>query len=155
MTKKYNSRYKNYIKKHNHDRLFVLKKYSTPQRLNGYIWEFKLGDRDDHPSVPHGHSKEGGLRLDAWSGEIYPSGNERMRVIGKLASKELSRLHKDPKFIKFARKQIAWYQSEYPYIKFYVPDWLKLKSIQAYSSLFHKEDKVSVYRFYGKANINR
>ena len=97
--------------------------YSPREKLQDCIWIFTIGDADDKPSVPHAHAQGTGYRLDAWTGDIYPAGSERKRTIGKLSKKELARLHSDPGFLKFARKQIQWYRENNPKINFYVPEW--------------------------------
>lgn len=99
--------------------------YSPHDKLQDCTWIFKIGDADDRPSVPHAHAKENGYRLDAWTGEIYPAGKERIKTIGKLKRKELAILHSDPGFIEFAQKQIKWYRDYNPHISFYVPDWFE------------------------------
>lgn len=103
------------------------KLYSPRNKIHNCIWIFKVGDRDDQPSVPHAHSKEEGYRLNAWTGEIYPPGTERKNPIGHLTKKELAALYKDSGFIDFAIKQIDWYQREFPHISFFIPDWFRLK----------------------------
>ena len=85
------------------------KSYVPREKLYNCTWIFTIGDCDDHPSVLHAHSLENGYRLNAWTGEIYPPGNVRDNVIGKLNKKELRILHSDSNFIKFAKKQIYWY----------------------------------------------
>lgn len=97
--------------------------YSPREKVQNYIWIFKIGDPDDKPSVPHGHAKDVGYRLDVWTGNIYPAGKERKNSIGKLKKKELRKLYADQGFIDFAKKQIEWYRETYPHINFYVPDW--------------------------------
>ena len=89
------------------------KLYTPREKYRNCIWEFKLGDPDDHPSVPHAHSLEKRYRLNAWTGEIYPAGNDRKTVIDNLSRKELTRLHTDKGFIKYAIKQIKWYREKY------------------------------------------
>ena len=127
--------------------------YSPKEKMQNCSWFFKVGDPDDHPSVPHAHDKEHGYRLDAWTGNIYPKGNERNKIIGKLSRRELSRLHSDQKFLEYAQKQIKWYRENYPNISFYVPDWvepsLKMKKMQPYS----KSNSNEFYIFLSKAII--
>ena len=118
------------------------KAYIPKDRIHNYIWVFKVGDVDDHPSVPHAHSKEEGHRLNAWTGEIYPAGNERIRVIGMLKSKELSRLHKDNGFVNFAKKQINWYHEHFPSTNFFVPEWFKLKYLQEKKASFEDNENI-------------
>ena len=89
---------------------FGIKNYTPHGKMENRIWKFTIGDADDHPSIPHAHAKETGERLNPWTGEIYQAGNKRTQVIGRVRSKELNRLHSDPKFIEFARKQIEWYR---------------------------------------------
>ena len=55
--------------------------YSPREKVQNYIWIFKIGDPDDKPSVPHGHAKDVGYRLDVWTGNIYPAGKERKNSI--------------------------------------------------------------------------
>lgn len=90
------------------------KMYTPRVKLCGCTWVFTIGDPDDKPSVPHAHAVDSGYRLDAWSGDIYPAGTERMQKIGKLKQKDLRRLHSDPKFLAHAKKQIDWYREKYP-----------------------------------------
>lgn len=106
------------------------KMYTPRVKLCGCTWVFTIGDPDDKPSVPHAHAVDSGYRLDAWSGDIYPAGTERMQKIGKLKQKDLRRLHSDPKFLAHAKKQIDWYREKYPTTHFYVPDWFTLSSLK-------------------------
>ena len=97
--------------------------YTPKEKIHNCIWDFTIGDADDKPSVPHAHSREEGYRLNAWTGEIFPAGNDRTTAIDKIKTKDLKRLHKDGKFIEFAIKQISWYRVEHPSIGFFVPKW--------------------------------
>ena len=63
------------------------KMYTPRVKLCGCTWVFTIGDPDDKPSVPHAHAVDSGYRLDAWTGDIYPAGTERMQKIGKLKEK--------------------------------------------------------------------
>ena len=125
------------------------------------LQKWRRGERDkltnlnsfNSPSVPHAHAKDTGYRLNAWTGDIYPAGNERKKIIGKLKKKELSTLHSDPDFLDFARKQIIWYQSEYPNIKFYVPDWFQLKTRQPRMIKKEMINEVGDFAFIGSAII--
>lgn len=128
--------------------------YSPREKLQNCIWKFTIGDADDKPSVPHAHAKEKGYRLDAWTGDVYPPGNERIRTIGKLKSKELSKLHKDPGFIDFAKKQIEWYREENPQISFYVPEWFELKNRQVRLGMMKQPKTVNKFVFIGKVSIH-
>ncbi len=127
---------------------FETKGYIPSNKLHNCRWIFTIGDVDDHPSVPHAHSKEEGYRLNAWSGEIFPPGNERKASIGRLNRKELARLHNDKRFIAFAIKQVSWYRRTYPNIHFYVPEWFELKYLRIMDGAFEEvEDMDSVYIF--------
>ena len=125
--------------------------YTPREKLQNRIWERTLGDPDDHPSIPHAHARETGERLNAWTGEIYPAGNERVRTVGNLKSKELRRLHSDSGFIKFARKQIEWYRNEYKDITFDVPDWFETKCRLSCLSVKKDEKEITDFIFVGKA----
>lgn len=81
--------------------------YTLREKIHNCTWVFTIGDADDHPSIPHGLAQEKGYRLDAWTGKIYPAGNERVNYIDLLDKKELGRLHKDSGFLKFAEKQVG------------------------------------------------
>ena len=129
--------------------------YSPHEKLQNCIWIFKIGDADDKPSVPHAHAQETGYRLDAWTGEIYPAGTERQKIIGKLTKRELNKLHRDSGFIKFAKKQIEWYQSEHPHISFFVPEWFRLKYMQVRLAGIRQEDEIEIFVFLGKAIIRK
>ena len=127
--------------------------YSPKEKMQNCRWFFTIGDPDDHPSVPHGHDKEHGYRLDAWTGKIYPKGNERNRIIGKLSRQELSCLHSDPKFLNYAQKQIKWYRENYPNITFYVPDWIELRLRSSKTQTHSKANNNVVFVFMSKAVI--
>ena len=127
--------------------------YSPREKIHNCMWFFKIGDADDQSSVPHAHSKEEGYRLNAWTGEIYPAGSERKNTICQLSRKELSKLHKDKDFLYFAKKQIEWYQSEYPDIRFYVPEWFELKYLTTKEIVVKKEENTGVYIFIGEAHF--
>ena len=130
------------------------KLYSPKEKLQKCRWFFIVGDPDDHPSVPHAHDKEHGYRLDAWTGNIYPKGNERHKVIGKLSKQELSRLYSDPKFLEHAKKQIEWYRKEHPNISFYVPNWFKSSNKVSMANTYCKSNKRDAYVFLSKAVIH-
>lgn len=129
--------------------------YSPREKLQDCIWIFTIGDADDNPSVPHAHAKDVGYRLDAWTGDIYPAGKERKKTIGKLKKKELHRLHSDPNFLTFAKKQIEWYRSENPHISFYVPEWFELKSGQPRLIVRNQENEIQRFIFWGRAFIKQ
>lgn len=120
----------------------------TPQgKMQNRIWEFKIGDADDHPSIPHAHSRETGERLNVWTGDIYPAGNERVPTGDKLKKKELRRLYSDPKFIEFAKKQIEWYRNTYPHITFAVPEWFEAKCRMSHLNMKKTEKEITDYIF--------
>lgn len=129
--------------------------YSPHEKLYDCIWIFTLGDADAHPSIPHAHAQEKGFRLDAWTGDIYPAGNERERTIGKLKKKELAKLHSDTKFLAFAKKQIDWYREENPHIKFYVPEWFELKFKHLKLLEKNVDKQLEIFVFCGKAIVKQ
>ena len=129
--------------------------YTPREKLYNCIWEFTKGDPDDHPSVPHAHARGLGYRLNAWTGEIYPAGNDRTTVIGHLKKKELSRLYNDQKFIDFATDHILWYREAHPSISFFVPEWFELKHLSKKKVAFKKgEDDQGVFVFISESYIN-
>ena len=130
-------------------------KYSLREKLQSCIWIFTIGDADDKPSVPHAHAKDKGYKLDAWTGCIYPAGNEREKIIGKLKNKELYKLHSNPCFLAFAKKQIEWYRSANPHISFYVPEWFELKSKKSRFITMIQKKEVDKFVFLGRAFINQ
>lgn len=129
--------------------------YSPREKMQNCIWIFKLGDSDDHPSIPHAHAQEVGYRLDAWSGDIYSAGNERTRKVGKLTPKELRKLHRDQGFLRFAKKQIDWYRTEYPHIEFFVPEWFEIMYMKMCGVKMNRSDDIGGYVFLGKAIIKK
>ena len=132
--------------------------YSPREKLQDCIWIFTIGDADDKPSVPHAHAQGTGYRLDAWTGDIYPAGSERKRTIGKLSKKELARLHSDPGFLKFARKQIQWYRQALPRnpagsSNFYVPEWFTTLTRRSELAIIKQEEVADVFAFVGKSHV--
>ena len=127
--------------------------YSPREKLQDCRWNFTIGDADDNPSVPHAHAQGTGYRLDAWTGDIYPTGSERKRTIGKLSKKELARLHSDPGFLKFARKQIQWYRENNPKINFYVPEWFTTLTRRSELATIKQEEVADVFAFVGKSHV--
>ena len=125
--------------------------YTPREKFQNRIWEFTIGDADDYPSIPHAHARGSGERLNAWTGEIYQAGNERVKTIGKLKKKELSRLHSDPRFIEFAKNQIVWYRNAYPHITFDVPDWFEVKCRISYLNVKMDEKEITNFIFIGTA----
>ena len=86
--------------------------------------------------------------------QLYtPAGKERTKIIGKLKRKELCALHSDPDFIDFASRQITWYQSQYPNISFYIPEWFILKSKKLQSVKKGNEIEVDRFVYIGSAII--
>lgn len=132
---------------------FAPQMFSPREKLQNCIWIFKLGDADDHPSIPHAHAQEVGYRLNVWTGEIYPAGNEREKILGRLTTKELQKLHNDRGFLKFAKRQIEWYRTEHPHIRFFVPEWFELTYMKMCKSDIGKENNMDKYVFIGKAYI--
>jgi len=50
-------------------------------RQKGQIWIFHKNDSDPFPSVPHGHNKETGNKLNPYDGRIYDKyGNSVSRL---------------------------------------------------------------------------
>lgn len=135
------------------NRRFSIQLYSPKEKYYNCIWNFILGDADDKPSVPHAHAQEFGYRLNAWTGEIYLVGNDRKRVIGNLPRKELSRLHRDAGFLKFAKKQIQWYQTKFPQITFFIPEWFRINYMTVKARGGRKEEEVEKYVFIAKIHI--
>ena len=78
---------------------------------------------------------------------------ERKRTIGKLSKKELARLHSDPGFLKFARKQIQWYRENNPKINFYVPEWFTTLTRRSELATIKQEEVADVFAFVGKSHV--
>ena len=81
------------------------------------------------------------------------TGSERKRTIGKLSKKELARLHSDPGFLKFARKQIQWYRENNPKINFYVPEWFTTLTRRSELAIIKQEEVADVFAFVGKSHV--
>lgn len=136
-------------------RIFPPQLYVPREKLYNCLWIFKTSDPDDHPSVPHAHAQEKGYRLDVWTGDVYPAGNERKKIIGKLSKKDLQKLHSDEKFIDFAIKHVEWYRSQYPNRSFFLPEWFEIKLRQGRLSAKNNVDKNDVFVFAGNVVIFR
>ena len=110
----------------------------------------------DHPCIGWCTKKvmrEVGLRWYGWTGDIYPAGGERKRTIGKLSKKELARLHSDPGFLKFARKQIQWYRENNPKINFYVLEWFTTLTRRSKLAAIKQEEVADVFVFVRKSEM--
>lgn len=74
-------------------------------------------------------------------------------IIGQLSRKELTKLHRDENFLKFAKKQIEWYQKEYPCIHFDIPEWFRIKCLSNKEVFTRKEELLNTYIFIGQVHI--
>lgn len=135
------------------EKRFSIQLYSPREKYYNCIWKFTLGDADDKPSVPHAHAQEFGYKLNVWTGEIHLAGNDRKRVIGNLPRKELSRLHKDAGFLNFAKKQIQWYQTNFPQITFFIPEWFRIKHMAVRVGGVRKKKEIEEYVFIANIHI--
>lgn len=84
--------------------------YKTPYEMRRTRWIFHQYDKDDFPSVPHGHNDNNTLKLDANNGIIY---NKNRQQVGKISKKELERLHKDKKFIELQSRAKEHYEMQF------------------------------------------
>lgn len=65
--------------------------------------------------------------------------------------KELSKLHGDKTFIKFACKQVEWYQRAHSQINIAIPEWFKQVYMSRIYNPVSREDDLEVYVFCGEA----
>ena len=83
-------------------------------------WEFRKGDDDYRPSVPHGHSLEGKkadgkYKLELWTGNIYEESTGKLYGVAK--KKDMVLLYKDIEFKKFVDECRKIYQQKNPKFK--------------------------------------
>ena len=116
------------------------------------IWSFNKYDDDDWPSVPHGHSQDKKYKLNVWTGEVFDRITKK--TIGKASKKELSMLHGDSQFKRFAKETIQWHHKEHPEHQFSVPEWLMIETYKSLQKQSEIPDQFSVllsvrkYSFY-------
>lgn len=87
-------------------------------------WQFRVGDPDFYPSIPHGHSTiNSKIKLDSYLGYIYDVSNEKTKA--KESDRESRQyiidLWNDSNFRQLAIKCIDWYLDTYPSYKWRVP----------------------------------
>lgn len=86
-------------------------------------WCFTVGDPDNYPSVPHGHlnSKDQPWpKLNPYTGRAFNAKDfEELKL--RLSRKEMVCLWNNKDFCDHARKQIAYYSTQFPHHKFPVP----------------------------------
>ena len=121
--------------------------YRPRYKIYNRNWELDLYDIDDHPSVPHAHSINDGVRLNVWTGEVYPPGSDRVHVIGRVPQKELKVLYHDKKFIQHAIDHIQWYRETHPKVVFYIPDWFKHKHLMNKYLTVKRDNTCKTYTF--------
>lgn len=94
-----------------------------PQGLKN-IWVFTKDDADSYPSVPHGHldsKTRSWPKLNPYTGRAFAAKDVEHQAY-RLTQKEMFNLWNDRKFRKHALETIAWYQSQFPYYQFDVPN---------------------------------
>ena len=89
--------------------------------MNNRKWIFHLTDEDPFPSVLHGHCEEEKLKLDGFNGKIHHEKDKTS--FDNLTKKELKKLHSNPKFQRFARRRLEYYNQKFPGKKKEIPVW--------------------------------
>lgn len=92
----------------------VFKGYRPKEQIYSCLWEFHSYDADPSPSVPHGHSLDGKLKLSIWDGSVYDV-RTRKRV-GCATKKEMRKLQANSKFKLFVAAEREWYRNEYGFV---------------------------------------
>lgn len=96
----------------------------TPHLTQLKPWQFRKGDPDPFPSVPHGHYRGQKFpKLDPYLGWIYESGQKRC---GRLSLSDTRALWNDDEFRDFASSALIHYAQEFPAYRWRVKDPLKL-----------------------------
>lgn len=86
-------------------------------------WCFTLGDKDNYPSVPHGHLNDKDRpwpKLNPYNGRVFKA-KDREDVRHRLVRREMVCLWNNKKFREEALKQIEFYQKTFPHHRFPVP----------------------------------
>lgn len=89
----------------------------------GNKWFFTIGDRDNYPSVSHGHlnsKNQPWPKLNPYLGRAFQAKHSENLAL-RLSRSEMIYLWNDKDFQTHALKQIAWYRAEFPYHLFPVP----------------------------------
>lgn len=109
---------KNQLEKNDHN---VSTYLTTTGGVLGYKWEFRKGDPDFWPSVPHGHlNSKDKIKLDAYLGFTYDVSNNDKRL--KRETKVfICDLWNQERFRKFAIETIDHFISGHPYFHWRVP----------------------------------
>jgi len=101
---------------------FRIYNYRPRIPIKKIYWEFRKGDDDYRPCVPHGHSLEGNkadgkYKLELWTGKIYEEGTQKLYGIAK--KKDMMLLFNNPEFRKFVDESRELYKQKNP--KFELP----------------------------------
>ena len=83
-------------------------------------WEFRKGDADYRPCVPHGHSLEGDksdgkYKLELWTGNIYEEGTQKLYGVAK--KRDMLLLFNNCDFREFVNECREFYQQNNPDFK--------------------------------------
>lgn len=90
------------------------KGYRPKEQIFNCMWEFHSYDDDPSPSVPHGHSLDGKLKLSIWDGAVYDVRSKKK--VGQASKKEIRRLKSNDKFKAFVKKEREWYINEHGFV---------------------------------------
>lgn len=90
------------------------KGYRPKEQIFNCMWEFHSYDDDPSPSVPHGHSLDGKLKLSIWDGSVYDVRNKK--VVGRASKKDIRKLQSDSKFKLFVAAEREWYKNEHGFV---------------------------------------
>ena len=94
--------------------------YRPRTPIKKIFWEFRKGDDDYRPCVPHGHSLEGDkadgkYKLELWTGNIYEEGTQKLHGVAK--KKDILLLFNNPEFREFVNECRELYQQKNPKFK--------------------------------------
>lgn len=91
-----------------------IKGYRPKEQIFNCMWEFHSYDDDPSPSVPHGHSLDGKLKLSIWDGAVYDVRSKKK--VGQASKKEIRKLKSNDKFKAFVKSEREWYISEHGFV---------------------------------------
>ena len=92
----------------------ITRGFRPKEQIYNCRWEVHSYEDDPSPSVPHGHSLDGKLKLSIWDGAVYDVRSKKK--VGQASKKEIKRLKANNKFKAFVTAEREWYINEHGFV---------------------------------------